>query len=253
MKTTFFAASLLLCGPAIVVAQSDAPAAEQQDAKAAYKQLAGDFSKAMSAWQKDLRAKAEAARAAGEQLPRSAQVPPVGEFIGRAQELAKQYAGTDDAVRFLAFILKNAYNERNAVRWAVTTLTTDHAESDAIADTVDYLPGAVRLARRDAQKLLDSVAENHGHPEVRAAALLARARMNASGDPAAAIADLEIVQKLSKDADRNEEAGGLLEELRKFSVGAVAPDIDGVDVDGVAFKLSDYRGKAVLLDFWGFW
>ncbi len=32
--------------------------------------------------------------------------------------------------------------------------------------------------------------------------------------------------------------------------GKVAPEITGVDADGVAFKLSDYRGKVVLLDFW---
>ena len=38
--------------------------------------------------------------------------------------------------------------------------------------------------------------------------------------------------------------------LRHLSVGKVAPDIEGQDQDGVRFKLSDYRGKVVLLDFW---
>jgi len=38
-----------------------------------------------------------------------------------------------------------------------------------------------------------------------------------------------------------------------LAVGKVAPEIDGEDVDGVTFKLSDYRGKVVLLDFWGHW
>ena len=38
-----------------------------------------------------------------------------------------------------------------------------------------------------------------------------------------------------------------------LTLGKVAPDFDAVDVEGVAFKLSDYRGKVVLLDFWGFW
>ena len=37
------------------------------------------------------------------------------------------------------------------------------------------------------------------------------------------------------------------------SVGAQAPEIAAEDLDGVAFKLSDYRGKVVLLDFWGDW
>jgi hypothetical protein len=33
-------------------------------------------------------------------------------------------------------------------------------------------------------------------------------------------------------------------------VGSPAPEIQGIDGDGVAFKLSDYRGKVVLVDFW---
>ena len=35
------------------------------------------------------------------------------------------------------------------------------------------------------------------------------------------------------------------------AVGQVAPEIDGEDLDGVPIKLSDYRGKVVVLDFWG--
>ena len=48
-------------------------------------------------------------------------------------------------------------------------------------------------------------------------------------------------------------AKGDLFELRHLAIGKTAPDIAGVDADGVAFKLSDYRGKVVVLDFWGFW
>ena len=36
-------------------------------------------------------------------------------------------------------------------------------------------------------------------------------------------------------------------------VGQAAPEIVGEDLDGQAFKLSDYRGKVVVLDFWGNW
>lgn len=36
-------------------------------------------------------------------------------------------------------------------------------------------------------------------------------------------------------------------------VGTPAKEIEGKDLDGAPFKLSDYRGKAVLLDFWGYW
>jgi len=37
------------------------------------------------------------------------------------------------------------------------------------------------------------------------------------------------------------------------AVGSVALEIDGEDIDGQRFKLSDYRGKVVVLDFWGNW
>src|SRR5262249_49356168 len=41
--------------------------------------------------------------------------------------------------------------------------------------------------------------------------------------------------------------------LQHLVVGKVAPDIVGEDTDGKKFKLSDYRGKVVMLDFWGHW
>jgi hypothetical protein len=44
-----------------------------------------------------------------------------------------------------------------------------------------------------------------------------------------------------------------LQEMETFGIGKVAPDIEGEDIDGVTFKLSDYRGKVVFLDFWGHW
>jgi hypothetical protein len=40
--------------------------------------------------------------------------------------------------------------------------------------------------------------------------------------------------------------------VRNLSVGKEAPDIEGEDQDGRRFKLSDYRGRVVLLDFWSY-
>lgn len=41
--------------------------------------------------------------------------------------------------------------------------------------------------------------------------------------------------------------------VEKLAVGCTPPDIVGTDHDGKEFKLSDYRGKVVLLHFWGIW
>src|SRR5262249_8056706 len=53
-----------------------------------------------------------------------------------------------------------------------------------------------------------------------------------------------------KPTTGGERAKAELFEFRNLRVSKEAPDIEGVDQDGQRFKLSDYRGKVVLLDFW---
>jgi thiol-disulfide isomerase/thioredoxin len=50
-----------------------------------------------------------------------------------------------------------------------------------------------------------------------------------------------------------ELARGELYRLRYLSVGRVAPEIEGEDMDGRRLKLSGYRGKVVALVFWATW
>jgi len=47
-----------------------------------------------------------------------------------------------------------------------------------------------------------------------------------------------------------EKARSELFEIRNLAVGRTPPDIEGRDQDGRSFKLSEYRGRVVLLDFW---
>ena len=42
-------------------------------------------------------------------------------------------------------------------------------------------------------------------------------------------------------------------EIRNLSIGKTAPEITGKDIDGRPMRLSDFRGKVVVLDFWGNW
>jgi hypothetical protein len=55
------------------------------------------------------------------------------------------------------------------------------------------------------------------------------------------------------DDTYGERAAGYLFEMRNLVIGKKAPDIEGEDLDGKSLKLSDYRGKVVVLDFWGNW
>lgn len=47
-----------------------------------------------------------------------------------------------------------------------------------------------------------------------------------------------------------EKARSELFEIRSLAIGKTPPDIVGVDQDGKPLKLSEYRGRVVLLDFW---
>lgn len=50
-----------------------------------------------------------------------------------------------------------------------------------------------------------------------------------------------------------EKAEGELYEIRHLAIGMAAPEIEHEDLDGKGLKLSDYKGKVVMLDFWGNW
>jgi hypothetical protein len=63
----------------------------------------------------------------------------------------------------------------------------------------------------------------------------------------------ERVKKYAGDPGLVNELKGGLFVLAKLSLGKTAPEIEGEDLDGKKFKLSDYRGKVVVLDFWGNW
>src|SRR5262245_32876196 len=65
-----------------------------------------------------------------------------------------------------------------------------------------------------------------------------------------AVREFGDVQMTDGDGTVGVKAESDLFEMRHLAVGKEAPDIEGEDQEGKKFKLSDYRGKVVLLDFW---
>ena len=63
-----------------------------------------------------------------------------------------------------------------------------------------------------------------------------------------------VVEQFGKNnVEQKKDAERELNIIRHLRVGKEALDIVGADLDDKQFKLSDYRGKVVLLDFWGNW
>jgi AhpC/TSA family len=79
-------------------------------------------------------------------------------------------------------------------------------------------------------------------------------------DRAKAVAEVEAILERAAEKYRDvkmpfggtvgDNANTELFAIRHLAVGKEAPDIEGPDQDGVRFKLSDYRGKVVLLYLW---
>ena len=62
-----------------------------------------------------------------------------------------------------------------------------------------------------------------------------------------------VERTLARKRTLGQAAEAQLDEMLDLAVGKPAPEIEGVDVDGKPLKLSDYKGKVVLLVFWGTW
>lgn len=84
----------------------------------------------------------------------------------------------------------------------------------------------------------------------------------AGGDSKALAAIEALLERVSRDyadvkLDDDKTLGKLAEaqlyEVKYLQPGKVAPDIEGTEVNGKRMKLSDFRGKVVMLVFWGSW
>jgi peroxiredoxin len=66
-----------------------------------------------------------------------------------------------------------------------------------------------------------------------------------------------VLARLEALALSRPELGALIGEasyaVKSLTIGKVAPDIEGLDLDGRPFRLSDFRGKVVVLTFSGEW
>ena len=207
MRTLILATMVLLLSSALLA---------QDSAKEQYDQLVADFTEARS-------------DARGQRGAVNLLAGPIVKLIARAQKSAKAFAGTEDAVQFLAWIVQNARPVPTAVAAAIETLINDHIESDALV-TVSSNIGRMGnvLGEEKAKQLEQTLFDKSPNPKVKDNINNARARV----------------------ATRAEGARFVAERLQ---IGMVAPEIEAEDLDGVSFKLSDYRGKVVVIDFWGDW
>jgi hypothetical protein len=194
--------------------------------------------------------------------------PKVQDYSDRIMELVRKHPKDAFAVQALVWVFQHRRGQE-AGREAQAILLRDYVASAEIAPVCQMM---AYDTSPDAEKTLKSILEKNKHHEV-----LGQARMSLAqhcqirAEYDTSLSDKEK-QRLTKEAEAAAEevaakyadikdyrgtlgkaAKSMLFELRNLAIGKQAPEIAGEDLDGKKFKLSDYRGKVVVLDFWGNW
>ncbi|MHC4938112.1 MAG: peroxiredoxin family protein [Planctomycetota bacterium] len=232
--------------PAAPIVEKPAEAAE--DAAAELKNLVEEYNKA----QQDFYNAYRKARAADPSVKYDPSGHPAKDYKDKFKALAEKMAGKDEAVE--AWLMyANCRGDRKLV---ADVLIRDHIKSPKMADALTMF----RYDPNGAATYEKIIAETpHHEVKGKATFFLAQVKMRAGDGDGAEKLFLEC-QKEYADIPMwggrttiGKQAEGNLFEARNLVVGKVAPDIEGPDLDGVNFKLSDYRGKVIFLDFWGDW
>lgn len=145
---------------------------------------------------------------------------------------------------------------------ALKALASDHLRSPELAEVAANLRYSVpAVDEAVVTEALRAFASGSPHRAVQAAALYSLGAVLAEAGEARLAEAKGVFAQLASYADVEHREGqtfaaaaaAFVFALENLAVGRPCPDFQAVDAEGAAFKLSDYRGKVVLLDFWGFW
>lgn len=171
--------------------------------------------------------------------------PKTGDYVAEMDEVAAWS---------LAFLASQRRGRRGEAM--LDLLLSEYSNSQAMELVVDLVAASRTGAESRLRKLTRSPHERvKGLATMGLADALSRRNLKDTTEVEALYAS--VVENYADLEDRRGPIGKRAEralfEIQNLSVGKIAPDIVGKDLDGVEFKLTDYRGKVVLLDFWGNW
>lgn len=180
---------------------------------------------------------------------------PREQILPKVAKAAERFAGTPDAVRFHLWIVRDSrrLTDRSLALKSVDRLLDDHIEDERLERLAAWLHHFTRLFGVEGTLArLERLRKGTAKIEVQAACMLAHASV-APGSQVHLKSRLLEVIAFAPNTAGGHRAKARLFEIEHLEVGCTAPDIVGIDLDGVDFKLSDYKGKVIFLDFWGDW
>jgi hypothetical protein len=244
------------------VAESNAPLAAQiAGLRSRYQKAQQDAFQAYSASQG--KPDAERIKIYQEKLPKP------HPYAMKAMELASQHPKDPGAVEALRFVIEitgqgqGSSEDARLRAEAINQLSQGQLNDPGLASV---FPTFMYEQSQAGEKLMRLAAEKSTNRDVRGSAMFwlaqsLRTASERSGNPQQLAEAKKLYQQVDAQyADVKTARGTLgdqakanLFEMENLAVGKAAPEIEGKDQDGKALKLSAYRGKVVMLDFWGDW
>lgn len=191
---------------------------------------------------------------------------PAAECTRQLLALAARHRGKPAAFKALSYACRVAATDTvegpNApLAQAVERVLAEHADDPGLVNLLSALSTATQPEALDFMRQVAKVCSVNKTKGL-ACYFLATALEGGGNDSGKH--DEEIVALLERcvkefgEVDLGRQTLGQVAEPRLFSrqflaVGKPAPEIIGQDQDGEEFKLSDFRGKVVVVDFWADW
>jgi hypothetical protein len=195
-----------------------------------------------------------------EDLPRKKGTkPPSPPKLEELLALLNYYPTWPDALEAGTWILLNT-PDGPEVEKATDVILREHTRNTNLVYLCKELE---RVRHRRSKELLEAILKNNPRTEVRGTACFTLATLLKAeakyGQNKQATAQAEkqferVIKEFGQVKQRGYPLADLakpeLSELRRLTIGKPAPEIEGTDLDGQPMKLSDYRGKVVVLTFW---
>ena len=167
------------------------------------------------------------------------------------------------AIKALSWLISRVTNQPEG-QAAMQLLREKYAASKGLLELLDFLAHSQPSV---AEPLLRAIREKNPNTEEKAAATYGLGMILfavSEGNPQAADKLAEAQQYfqemvttykdvVARGFKLSDQAAAMLFEIENLQNGKPAPEIEGKDGTGTSFKLSDYRGKVVVLIFWGSW
>jgi hypothetical protein len=184
------------------------------------------------------------------------------------QDFARRNGSSEEALEARLFLLENTWweREKGTMNSSAATLADEilrlHSNSPQLGKMVEKQYVFSSSKKRE---IFERLLKESPNPIVQAEALFGLAKMDQKSTDAA---------EQARAQDRFKELSTRYGTLKRrgltpyaeiadavlspypaaaLEIGKPAPEITGFDVDGKPLKLSTYRGRVVVIDFWGDW